>query len=221
VRRRLVAAAALGAVALAGAAAWVWWVPGYRPSLREGEAYAIDVSAHQGRIDWRAVARDGIGIAWIKATEGGDFTDDRFVANWEAAGDAGVRRGAYHFFTLCRPGEEQARHFLRTVNEDGEVPHAVDLELAGNCAARPSREDVARELAAFLGEVEEASHRPTVLYLGDDWRERYGLPTGDRPLWLRRVLRRPSGGWYAWQVQGRARVDGVEGPVDLDVVRVG
>lgn len=218
-RRALVAVAVLAALVLGTAAAWVWWVPSYRPSLRERETYGIDVSAHQGSIDWRRVADDGIAFAYVKATEGGDHTDARFAANWTAARDAGIERGAYHFFTLCRPGEEQARHFLGVVPGDAELAPAVDLEIAGNCSSRPSRDDVRRELRAFLDAVEAAEHRPVVLYVGEDWRRRYPVEDG-RPLWLRRILRRPGGDWSLWQVQGRARVDGVRGGVDLDVRRV-
>lgn len=82
----------LGAVGLAVAAAtawWFWWVPGWRPPLQDGERYGIDVSAHQGPIDWTAVRADGIEFAYVKATEGGDFVDDRFGANWDGAADAG------------------------------------------------------------------------------------------------------------------------------------
>ena len=73
----------VGALAVAGLAAvlslwWFLWVPNWRPPLEEGERYGIDVSAHQDGIDWRRVADDDITFAYIKATEGGDFTDDRF-----------------------------------------------------------------------------------------------------------------------------------------------
>jgi lysozyme len=219
VRRVLAAVAVLTALVLGAAAAWVWWVPSYRPPLREGETYGIDVSVHQGTVDWPRVARDGIAFAYVKATEGGDHTDARFAANWTAARDSGIDRGAYHFFTLCRPGVEQARHFLDVVPGDAELAPAVDLELAGNCSSRPGTEDVRRELRAFLATVEAAWHRPVVLYAGEDWRRRYPVEEA-RPLWLRRVLRRPEGEWSLWQVQGRARVDGVRGGVDLDVRRV-
>lgn len=220
-RRALLAAAcAVVTLVLLAGAAWQWWVPSYRPSLREGESYGIDVSVHQGAIDWPRVARDGIAFAYVKATEGGDHTDARFAENWRAAGEAGIDRGAYHFFTLCRPGDEQARHFLSVVPDGAELAPAVDLEIAGNCSRRPSREDVRRELDAFLRVVEGATRRDVVLYLGADWQRRYPVVVGDRPLWLRRTLRRPRGGWTVWQVQGRARVDGVRGGVDLDVMRV-
>lgn len=219
-KRLLVPLGVVVALALVAGGLWVWWVPHYRPSLRAGETYGIDVSHHQGAIDWRRVRADGIEWAYIKGTEGGDHRDPRFVENWFAAKDAGLARGQYHFFTLCRSGAEQAANAMLQATLDAELPPAVDLELAGNCSARPPREEVARELAAFL-DVVEAAGRRVVLYVGEDWRSHYGLPEGDRVLWLRSVLRRPSGEWGIWQVQGRARIEGISGPVDLNVMRAG
>lgn len=211
--------------ALAGAAAvwWFWWVPGWRPPLSDGERYGIDVSAHQGAIDWDRVASDDIEFAYVKATEGGDFVDERFGANWDAAAAAGLDRGAYHFFTLCTPGDVQARHFLAVAPpEPGALPPAVDLELAGNCVARPPQRAVEAELARFLLLVENAWGDDVVLYVGEDFEERYpGREDLDRPLWLRRFLLRPSEDWWIWQLHGRARVDGVRGGVDLNVMRYG
>lgn len=212
---------AVGTVIAVGAAWWFWWVPGWRPPLEEGERYGIDVSSHQGSIDWGRVADDGIEFAYVKATEGGDFVDERFGANWEGAAAAGLDRGAYHFFTLCTAGDVQARHFLAVAPpEDDALPPAVDLELAGNCAARPPERAVEAELNRFLLLVEAAWGAETVLYVGEDFEERYpGRSDLDRPLWLRRFLLRPSEDWWIWQLHGRARVDGVEGGVDLDVMR--
>src|SRR5687767_5289040 len=76
-----------------------WWFPHHRPDLRTGERYGVDVSNHQGAIDWEAVAADGIDVAYLKATEGGDHVDRRFAASWDAARAAGLDVGAYHFFT--------------------------------------------------------------------------------------------------------------------------
>lgn len=56
---RAVGIIALG-LALGSAALWKLWLPHWRPDLRDGERYAIDVSSHQGEIDWSAVAGDGI-----------------------------------------------------------------------------------------------------------------------------------------------------------------
>src|SRR6476660_2447595 len=101
--RRLLLAALVAGVLLASLAAlWFLWYPQHRPSLRAGESIGIDVSHHQGEIDWPRVASDGVRFAYIKASEGGTVPDHRFRENWVEAKKAGLRRGAYHFFTLCR-----------------------------------------------------------------------------------------------------------------------
>ncbi|MEX0754870.1 MAG: GH25 family lysozyme [Actinomycetota bacterium] len=102
------------------------------------------------------------------------------------AAAAGLERGAYHFFTLCTPGTEQARNFLRVVPEDpAALPPAIDLEFAGNCAARPEPASVAREVDAFMAAVEEATGERAVLYVEGAWEERYPVKerTG-RLLWI-------------------------------------
>src|SRR3712207_3808633 len=125
-------------VPLAVAGWWFVWVRNWRPPLRPGERYGIDVSAHQETIDWPAVAADNIGFAYIKATEGGDFVDRRFASNWREADRAGLDRGAYHFFTLCTDAVAQAANFLRIAPpQPGALAPAVDLELVGNCRRRP------------------------------------------------------------------------------------
>jgi lysozyme len=98
---------------------------------------------------------------------------------------------------------------------------AVDLEIAGNCSERPSAAAVAEELGTFADTVEAAWARPLVLYIGDDWEREY--PTRerlDRPLWHRRFLRRPNvDGWSIWQIHGYAKVEGIIGGVDLNIMR--
>src|SRR4030095_13913317 len=154
---------ALVTVALAGALFWFAFVPNWRPPLRAGERYGVDVSAHQGEIDWPRVAADEIRFAYIKASEGGSWTDSRFRANWAAAGAAGPDPGAYHFFTLCGSGDEQARHFLAVAPPDPRALRpAVDLELSGNCGRRPPASTVDAELEAFLNLVGEAVGGPAV-----------------------------------------------------------
>jgi lysozyme len=208
---------------LLAAAWWLWWVPNWRPSLGDSESYGIDVSAHQNDIDWRQVANDDIEFAYIKATEGGDFVDNRFADNWAGAAEAGLERGAYHFFTLCAPGDIQAMNFLHAAAPDpSALPPAVDLELAGNCADRPPPDEVLAELTTFLRIAEDAWNKEVILYVGSDFESRYPVQNQlDRPLWLRRFLLRPENDrWRIWQLHGYARVDGIQGGVDLDVMRV-
>ena len=215
-------AIALELFAGAGGLGWFGWFPQYRPSLRQGEAYGVDVSHHQKGVDWQRVVDDGISFAYIKATEGGDHVDRQFRTNWDGARRAGLTRGAYHFFTLCAPGAMQAKHFIDMAPPDPDaLPPAVDLELAGNCSDRPSPVLVARELEDFLHLVETASGQRAVLYIGDDFERRYPTRASlDRPLWHRRILRRPAGiDWVVWQFTGWGQVDGISGPVDINVMR--
>ena len=194
----------------------------HRPTQGQGERYGVDVSRHQGTVDWQRAARDEVRFAYIKATEGGDFVDDRFASNWQGARDAGLERGAYHFFTLCRPGADQADNFLRTVPPDAAaLPPAVDLELVGNCAGRPPRDAVLHELAAFVDKVEAATGKKVLLYVLRDFEAEYDvLAALDRPLWVPSILRRPEArDWRVWQADSDAKVAGIEGSVDLDVMR--
>lgn len=194
--------------AIAGVVAWI---PQYRPPLKDGESYGIDVSSHQGHINWEAVKNDNIDFAFIKATEGGDYVDPRFHENWEGAATL-QHRGAYHFFTLCTPGDAQADNFLKTVGGDATL--AIDLELAGNCSKRPPVDDVRREIEAFTNKTGFL-----YFYVGSDFQEKYGdaLPS-ERLEWNRRIYRRPAGDeMQIWQATGWAHVNGINGRVDLDV----
>ncbi len=215
----------VGLVGVACLGLWLWygWLPTYRPGLEAGERYGVDVSNHQGEIDWTRVADDDMEFAYIKATEGGDFVDASFQQNWDGAGAAGLDRGAYHFFTLCRPGIEQAANYLDVVPADrNALPPVVDLELAGNCSERPDRDQVEREVRAFIDTVESATGQTVVLYVGDDFEDEYHLRDElDRPIWHRRILLRPDlvEGWWIWQLHDRAAIDGIEGGADLNVMR--
>ncbi|MBV9291254.1 MAG: hypothetical protein JO222_02305 [Frankiales bacterium] len=211
-------------VLLGAATAYGWWVwlPGYRPGLRAGERLGIDVSSHQGVIDWPTVAAHGIDFAYIKASEGGDYLDPKFAGNVAAARAAGLDTGAYHFFTLCTPGIVQARNFLAAASGSRTtLPPAVDLELAGNCSARPTTQQVQAQLDTFLALVERASGQRAVLYLGHDFTDRYAIrQMADHPLWVRRLVRRPTTpGWVYWQASSYARIAGIPGATDLDVER--
>ena len=68
------------------------------PDKKEFPIRGIDVSHHQGHIDWKKLAAQDVSFAYIKATEGEDFLDEDFKYNWSSAEDAGILPGAYHYF---------------------------------------------------------------------------------------------------------------------------
>jgi lysozyme len=222
VRRVATVLAATGvAAAMAVGTLWYVAVPHYRPPLKAGEKYGIDVSNHQGRIDWIRVSAHDISYAYIKATEGNDFIDKRFRENWAGAQRAGVTRGAYHFFTLCSSGASQAANFLKVLPADANtLPPAVDLEFAA-CPKRPSNPTFQRELSTFVDTVERATGQEVVIYVMPNFEKRYPIgATVPRDRWERKLFRRPpSKDWTVWQVSAKAKVAGIGEAVDLDVWR--
>src|SRR5580704_311225 len=115
------------------------------------DVIGVDVSHHQGQIDWNALARGGVAFAYVKATEGANFQDISFATNWAQAARTGLPRGAYHFFTLCRSGTDQARNFMATVPRDPQaLPPVVDVESMGPCQNGTHVGNVAHEIETFL-----------------------------------------------------------------------
>lgn len=212
----------IGVLILTLACAWIWVARQLRDVPGNFAVRGIDVSHHRGRIDWQRVPAETYRFAYIKATEGGDFRDRRFLENWRGARAVGIVPGAYHFFTLCRSGADQARNFVRTVpNIRESLPPAVDLEFSGNCSARPSRRAFRRELASFLRRLESHYGRRPVLYLTRDFWKAYarGLEL-DYPIWMSDVRGLPEYiPWVFWQHDVRGYVPGVPGETDLNVYR--
>jgi lysozyme len=193
------------------------------PDRDEFPVQGIDVSHHQGEIDWPRLRGGPMRFAYIKASEGADFVDEDFLANRQGAIAAGLVPGPYHYFTLCSPGAAQAAHFVATAPRP-DVPHlppAVDLEYGGNCAARPTRAEFRRELRAFLDVVEAHWGCRATLYVTRDFYERYvgGEPSAN-PLWVRDVFGRPrlhdGAAWALWQYANRGRLEGIDGFVDFN-----
>jgi len=217
---------ALVLIAATGIAIAAWLVAiHWRPSEASYPRQGIDVSRRQGMIDWPAVARQRqVDFAYIKASEGADLRDPMFGVNWQGAGAAGIARGAYHFFSLCKPGDVQAANFIAAVPGDGNMlAPAVDLEFGGNCAERPEPEALYVELMVFIRAVELRYRQPVVLYLTREFDAGYGISTRiHRRLWLRSIFREPKWGarpWAMWQASSFHTVPGIEGRVDWNVSR--
>jgi lysozyme len=194
----------------------------WHPSERRYPSQGIDVSHHQGHIAWAKLPRQGVDFAYIKATEGRHYVDRRFSRNWRAARAAGIRRGAYHFFSLCESGRVQAKHFIRHVPADAAaLAPAVDLEFPGNCRHRPSPAKFHRELRSFLRIVEARYGKHAVLYLTRRFDRHYRVSaTFKRRLWLRSLHSQPrfgAHGWTIWQASSSRRLHGVHGPIDWNV----
>ena len=183
----------------------------------------IDVSHHQGNIKWEEVKEDDFYFAYIKATEGQNFQDPEFEKNWQEASKAGLLRGAYHFFTFCKPGIDQARNFINTVPADPDsLPPVVDFEYIGNCNLRPPKAEILKELSVFIREIKEAYGKAPILYITYDSYDNYLKgELGKHKVWIRDIFfvpNMPDGlCWTFWQYADRGQVKGINGPVDLNV----
>lgn len=214
--------AAGAAIALALAAAIAagggWWTPWASRYIQ-----GVDVSWHQGAIDWRTLADDDVAFAYIKATEGGDHIDPRFAVNWEQAGAAGLYRGAYHFFTLCQPGARQAANFIAVVPRAASaLPAALDLEHMGPCREGPTMPDVITEARVFLDSVEAHYGVRPIIYTTRQFHDAHLQElTGER-FWIRSIAAPPAfrqRDWVIWQHHNRGHKRGVSGPIDLNAFR--
>ncbi|WCL50631.1 glycoside hydrolase family 25 protein [Leptospira sp. GIMC2001] len=199
----------------------IWFV---YPSKSQYPIKGIDVSNHQGKIDWSLIPKNDISFAYIKATEGGDFKDKSFLYNWNEAKKHGFKVGAYHFFTLCKTGSEQAENFIQTVpKEFDSLPPVVDLEFVGNCKERPKIENVQKEISIYVELIENHYQTKTILYLTNEFIETY-LDDNflNHPIWIRNIFFHPNAfsniEWLIWQYKSTERIEGISGPVDINVL---
>jgi lysozyme len=197
-----------------------------KSSPKQLAVHGVDVSRWQGRIDWEKLQAQGANFVYIKATDGGDHLDPMFRQNWRTAGQAGLKRGAYHFFYWCRTAGEQADWFIRNVPRvDGALPPVIDVEWNGEsrCKRRPSRQKVLEKMQVFMDKLEaHYGQRPIIYTAPDFYRDNLRGAFLDYPFWLRAVAQHPSKvypgrKWVFWQYSGSGLSHGVRGRIDLNV----
>ncbi|SDG23420.1 glycoside hydrolase family 25 protein [Pelagibacterium luteolum] len=185
--------------------------------------HGIDISRHQGNIDWRTVAQAGTRFAFIKATDGGDHLDPNFRRNWDGARAAGIPRGAYHFIYWCRSGEEQAAWFAANVPaEPDALPPVLDLEWNNHSACKPNltRDEVLAKVRVILAGMEAHTGKVPIIYTDINFHRDIleGVPL-DNPMWLRSVAAEPrdryrNRDFTFWQYTQTGTVPGISGDVD-------
>ena len=183
----------------------------------------IDVSSYQGSINWGQVKSAGVTLAYVKATEGTNWTDPTFGPNWSGTKGAGVIRGAYHFF---HPGEDpvaQADFFVQTMGtlQAGDLPPMIDWEVTDGVSAGTN----AANGLAFLQRVQQLTGRVPILYTDPGYWYGLGTPAGfsGYPLFVADYgvncpsVPAPWSGFAMWQTGSSGAVAGVGGQVDTDI----
>lgn len=192
------------------------------------EVHGIDVSRHQRNIDWEAVSKMNhndvsVSFAFIKASEGRTVVDEYFKDNWKAAKEAGIMRGAYHFYRPHLTAEEQMKLFVRQIPklEKGDLPPVLDIELKGSCP--PAR--LRKNLKKWLVLAEKHYGMKPIIYTNWGFYKTY--LTSDEfnkyPLWIAHYktpdLNQKTSKWHFWQHTDRAKINGIRGGVDFNVFK--
>ena len=187
----------------------------------------IDVSRFQGKPDWQRVNQAGKIFAFAKASQGVSYADPMFANNWTAMSNAGMMRGAYHFYSAASPAIAQANNFIKVVGslDSGDLPPVLDLEdRAGMVQNHVTAAALRQGAHDWLDAVEEAFNMTPIIYTDPSfWKQYMSDEFGEYPLWIANYnVQEPiiPSAWedYAfWQYSQTGNVAGIAGNVDLNV----
>ena len=183
----------------------------------------IDVSVHNGNIDWNKVKADGIEFAILRAGFGRleKQRDEKFEQNYAGAKAAGIPVGAYWYSYAMDEDEArlEADVFLKVIKgKQFEMPVYFDLEEKKQFDL--GKEKVSAIMRAFLERVESAGYftglygsaSSLTTHTADDIKTHYTI-------WLAHWVDKTnySGAYGIWQYSEKGKVDGINGNVDLDI----
>ncbi|MEM7105869.1 MAG: GH25 family lysozyme, partial [Bacteroidota bacterium] len=185
------------------------------------EIHGIDVSHHQGQIDWDTLFTQKIAFVILKATEGEDFKDSLFTSNWGAIKSSEVKKGAYHFFRPSISPEVQFHNFKETVIlEPGDLPPVLDVEAKGVLSSSELKQNIATWL-----ELAETHYKvKPIIYTYQKFYNEFLSDFEGYPLWIARYNSIPpelvdGAEWLIWQYGDRGRLPGISVFVDFNVFK--
>ncbi len=202
-----------------------------RMTLTAGKAVTgIDVSGHQGEIDWQAVKASGVEFAMIRlgyrGYSNGEIHEDKlWRANLDGARAAGIRTGAYFYSQAISPEEagEEAEFVLGLLNgETLDMPLVFDWEYVSETArtANVGRDTLTASTKMFCDTVKAAGFQPMIYFNRSQARDMLHLEQlTDYKFWLAMYdtpmdfpLR-----VNMWQYTSSGSVPGIRGNVDINL----
>ena len=184
----------------------------------------IDVSKHQGKIDWPKVAASGVRFAILRAGYGNTAAqaDPYFAANYTAARAAGLKVGAYWYSYASGPDDaasEAAACLQVLAGRKLDLPLFFDQEYEPAILAQTTAGRTAC-VQRFCAAVQAAGYRPG-LYASKNWLEsRLDMAQlSTLPVWVAQYAAACTyGGPYVlWQNSSSGSVPGISGPVDTNI----
>lgn len=200
----------------------------------------VDVSSHQGEVDWNAVAEDDISFAMLRCGyrgygEGGEINPDkRFAENAEQVAAAGLDFGVYFFSQAVSEEEaiEEAQFVLDSVKEvDLTLPIAFDWEVipqseSGETGARTDevdRDTVTACALAFCQTIRDAGYDAMIYCNSETGYFSYDaaqIQAEELPVWFASFHTDYPNYYYHmdwWQYTDQGSVSGIETGVDLTI----
>lgn len=180
----------------------------------------IDVSHHQGNIDWKKVKEScpDLKFVYIKATEGKSHVDPRFSANAKGASLVGYNVGAYHYFRMTSSAHAQFANFKKQMDAVHlDLLPMVDVETND----RKPRKQFQDSLKVFLDLLEKEYGKKPVIYGTQRSYNSYCAPEfNDYPLYIGKystskpIVIGPSH-YSIWQFSETGIIPGIPTYVDL------
>ena len=187
----------------------------------------VDVSHHNGYINWPQLKNEGIAFAYLKATEGLSLIDRSYNSYYIASKESDIKRGTYHFYTFCLDGAMQAQHFIRhaKVGSSDLIP-AIDVEHSPSNKYSNDKNYLAKVIDE-LQKMEQAMFdhygvRP-IIYTNRDCYKLYikgRFP--ENLIWMSDLHNEPTtknNEWIIWQFSHTGKLNGAEGDIDLNYFR--
>lgn len=179
----------------------------------------MDVSSHQGNVNWQAAWNNGAKFAYVKATESTGYINPYFAQQYNGSYNVGMIRGAYHYALPNESGgAAQADYFLAHGggwSGDGKtLPGALDIEWnpypeTGNSCYNLSPSQMVSWIRDFSNRYQARTGRYPVIYTATSWWSVCTGNTGDfsstNPLWVANYNGSPFplpynwGVWTIWQ----------------------
>lgn len=206
--------------------------------------YGIDISRHQhekGRkrfgINWKQLRITSLGqrhpsggqtfpvsFVYIKSTEGTTIRNRYFMSDYAKAKQQGLHVGAYHFFSLKTPALAQATYFVNsTLFRQGDFPPVLDVEPTDTqIEAIGGDEVLMQRIRTFMDYVEKRTHMRPILYVNQMFINKHMQNAADIKqnynVWIARYGEyKPDVKLVYWQLSPDGRVNGITGPVDINV----
>lgn len=197
-----------------------------------GSTFGIDVSRHNGTIDWNAVKASGVDYVIIRCGYRGSSTgalieDQNFRSNIKGATAAGLKVGVYVFSQAVDEVEAVKEASLAVSLVKGynlTYPIFIDTEASGGRADKIDRATRTAVVNAFCQTVASAGYKPGI-YASKTWFEdKLNMGgVGGCKIWLAQYSAAPTykGSYDMWQYSSKGKISGINTDVDLNYSYLG